>query len=160
MLKKDSRKLCKFLLMFSTGFTSLSVLLLSPLSITFLVFLHGFWFYFMRFSWSTHLLMFLSLETLTSITRTGLSILVELIDLVNFVIIFLSKMTLLRGLTFLRGSQTVILKVLLFSTYFFLLTLVFVLQWVSLHWEVLVMLLSQFSLTFHQIHNGMPCFIA
>ena len=35
MLKKDSRKLCRFLLMFSTGFTSLSVLLLFPLSITF-----------------------------------------------------------------------------------------------------------------------------
>ena len=31
--------------------------------------------------------MFLSLETLTSIIRTGLPILVELIDLVNFVII-------------------------------------------------------------------------
>ena len=40
----------------------------------------------MRFSRSTHLL-FLSLETLTSITRTGLPILVELIDLVNSVII-------------------------------------------------------------------------
>ena len=35
----------------------------------------------MRFSRSTHLLM--SLETLTSIIRTGLPILVELIDLVN-----------------------------------------------------------------------------
>ena len=41
----------------------------------------------MRFSQSTHLLMFLSLETLTSITRTGLPILVELIKLVNSVII-------------------------------------------------------------------------
>ena len=38
----------------------------------------------MRFSRSTHLLMFLSLRTLTSIIRTGLPILVELIDLVNF----------------------------------------------------------------------------
>ena len=38
---------------------------------------------YMRFSRSTHLLMYLSLETLTSITRTGLPILVELIDLVN-----------------------------------------------------------------------------
>ena len=60
----------------------------------------------MRFSRSTHLLMFLSLETLTSIIRTGLLILVELIDLVNFVITFLSQMTLLRWLTFLLGSQT------------------------------------------------------
>ena len=41
-----SRKLCRFLLMFSTGFTSLSVLLLFPLSITFFIFVHGFQFYF------------------------------------------------------------------------------------------------------------------
>ena len=37
--------------------------------------------------------MFLSLETLASIIRTGLPILVELIDLVNSVMIFLSQMT-------------------------------------------------------------------
>ena len=37
-----SRKLCFFLLMFSTCFTSLSVLLLLPLSITFFVIMHGF----------------------------------------------------------------------------------------------------------------------
>ena len=41
-----SRKLCRFLLMFSTCFTSLSVLLLFPLSITFLVIMDGFCFYF------------------------------------------------------------------------------------------------------------------
>ena len=41
-----------------------------------------------RFSRSTYLLMFLSLETLTSITRAGLPILVDLIDLVNSIIIF------------------------------------------------------------------------
>ena len=63
--------------------------------------------------------MFLSLEILTSIIRTGSLILVELIDLVNSVIIFLSQMTLLRWLTFLLGSQTVILIVLLFWIYFF-----------------------------------------
>ena len=38
----------------------------------------------MRFCRSTHLLMCLSLETLTSIIRTGSSILVKLIDLVNY----------------------------------------------------------------------------
>ena len=38
----------------------------------------------MRFSRSTHLLMFLSLETSMSNIRTGLPILVELIDLVNW----------------------------------------------------------------------------
>ena len=53
----------------------------------------------MRFSRSTHLLMFLSLETLTSIIRTGFPILVELIDVVNPIIIFLYQMTLLRWLT-------------------------------------------------------------
>ena len=67
-----------------------------------------------------------------SIIRTGLPILVELIDLVNSVIIFLSQMTLPRWLTFLLGFQTVILIVLLFWIYLFLLMLVFVLQWLSL----------------------------
>ena len=56
----------------------------------------------------------LSLETLTSIIRTSLPLLVELIDLVNSVIVFLPQMTLLGWLTFLCGSQTVILIVLLF----------------------------------------------
>ena len=32
----------------------------------------------------------------------------------------------------------------------FLLTLVFVLQWLSPHWQILIMLLSQFPLTFQQ----------
>ena len=41
---------------------------------------------------------------------------------------FLSQTTLLRWLTFLLGSQTVILSVLLFWIFFFLLMLVFVLQ--------------------------------
>ena len=45
--------------------------------------------------------MLLSLETLTSIIRTDLPILVELTDLVNSVIIFLSQTILLRWLTFL-----------------------------------------------------------
>ena len=41
-----SRKLCRSLFMFLTGFTSLSVLLLFPLSITFISFVQGFLFYF------------------------------------------------------------------------------------------------------------------
>ena len=45
-----SRKPCRFLLMFSTVFTSLCVLLLPPLSITF-VFIHVFWFYFIYHRW-------------------------------------------------------------------------------------------------------------
>ena len=68
---------------------------------------------------------------------------------------FCSQMTLLRWLIFLLGSQTVC-----FWIYLFLLTPVFVLQWLSLHWEILIMLLSQFPLTFHQIRNRMPHFIA
>ena len=52
------------------------------------------------------------------IIRTGLSILVELIDLVNSVIIFLSETTLITWLTFLLRSQTLILTVLLFWIYF------------------------------------------
>ena len=38
--------------------------------------------------------------------------------------------------------------------------LVFFLQWLSLHWETLIMLLSEFPLTFCQTQNRMPCFIA
>ena len=54
----------------------------------------------MRFFRSTHLLMSLSLETLTSMIRTGRPTLVELIDPVNSVVIFLSQITLLRWFTF------------------------------------------------------------
>ena len=100
----------------------------------------------------------ISLQTLMSIIRAGLPILVGLMNLVNSAIIFLLQMTLLRSLTFLLGSQTVILIILLFWIYFLLLMLVFVLQWLSLHWEILIMLLSQFPLTFQLIHNGMPSF--
>ena len=42
----NSRKLWRFLLKFLTGFTSLNVLILFPLSITFFIFMHGFWFHF------------------------------------------------------------------------------------------------------------------
>ena len=41
------------------------------------------------------------------------------------------------------------LIVLLFWIYLFLLTLVFVLHWLFLHWEILLMLLSQFPLNFY-----------
>ena len=98
----------------------------------------------------------LFLENLTSIIRTGLPILVEVIDLVNSVIIFVSQMTLPRLLTFLFESQTVIFTVLLFWIYFFFQMLLFVLQWLFLHWEIQIMLLSQFPLIFHRIHKRMP----
>ena len=80
--------------------------------------------------------------------------------MVNSVITFLFQMTLFRWLTFLLGSQTVILIVLLFWISFFLLTLVFVLQWLSLHWEILILLLFQFPFTAELIHNRLPHFIA
>ena len=91
-----SRKVCRFLLDFDwlyftqclTSFFSIDHLLC--LCAQFLILFH---LTEMRFSRSTHLLMFLSLETLTSIIRTGLPILVELIDLVNSVIIFLLQIT-------------------------------------------------------------------
>ena len=114
----------------------------------------------MRLSQSTHLLMCLSLETFTSIIRTGLPILLQMIDLVNSVIMFLARMTLLRWLTLLRGFLTVILTVLLFWVFFFLMVLVLVLQWLSLHWKILIMMLSQFPFTFHHVHKRMSHFIA
>ena len=112
-----------------------------------------FWFPSERYFY--HLQTCLSLETLTSILKTGLPILLELTDLVNSVIIFLFHMTLLRWLTFLLGFQTV-----LFWISFFLLTPVFVLQWFFLHWEIVIMLLFQFPLTFYHIHNRITRFIS
>ena len=143
-----SGKLCKF----STVFTSLSVLLvfpLSPSSSSCMVFdsISSY----MRFSWSTHLLMSLSFKALMSIISAGWPILVApiLIDLVNSVNVSLFQMTLIRWLTFLLRSQTKILTVLLFWTYYFLLLLVFVLQWLSILWEILIKFLAHFPLIFH-----------
>ena len=47
-----------------------------------------------------------------------------------------------------------------FLDLFFFLRLVFVLEWFSLHWEILIILLTQFPLIFHQTQNRMPHFIA
>ena len=78
----------------------------------------------------------------------------ELIDLVNSVTIFLSQMTLNRWLTFLLGYLSVTLRVHLFWIYFFILTLVLVLKRLSLFWEILIILLSRFPLTFLQTLKG------
>ena len=97
----------------------------------------------MKFSRST-LLLFFSLETLATIIRTRLPILVELINMVNSVIVFLSQTTLLSQLTFLLQSQTVIFIVLL-------------------HWEILIILLPQFpsnsqqDFPFHRIAYDYCC---
>ena len=124
LLHGTSTKLCGFLLMFSTDFTSLSFLVHFNVH-------HKDW---LTYSGGTD-------------------------RLINSVIIFLSQMTLLRWLTFLLRSLTVTLTVLLIWICFFILMLVFVLQWLSLHWKVLIMLLSQPQLTFEQTQNK-PRFIA
>ena len=113
----------------------------------------------MRFSGSTHELMFLSQETLTSIIRNGLPTLVELADLVNSVIIFLFPMTLLRWLTFLLTSQNVILspallEFFLFSDASICSAMAFPLLGNSDHVVISV------PIDFHQIHNRMPRFNA
>ena len=59
----------------------------------------------MRFSRSTHLLMFLSLEILASIIRTGVPILVELINLVNFAITFFISNDLTQMVNFPKRIQ-------------------------------------------------------
>ena len=146
--------------MFSTGFTSLSVLLLFPLLITFFVFVHGF------YSISSNIDEVLSINPSANafvfgefnihhkdwLTYSGgtdrsgelcynFSVSNNLTQMVNF------PTRIPDG-----DSQSPALLDL-----FFLLMLVFVLQRLSLHWE---MLLSQFPLTFHHLYNGMPCFIA
>ena len=62
--------------------------------------------------------------------------------------------TLLRWLIFLLRFLTVTLTVLVFWICFFLVMLVFVLKWLSLHWEI------QVPLTFCQTQNRMPYFTA
>ena len=57
-------------------------------------------------------------------------------------------MTWLRGLTFLLGSLTATLTVQFFWIYFYLLMLEFVLQWISLHWEILIMFVVSVSIDF------------
>ena len=111
----------------------------------------------MRFSWSTHQIVFVfgDFDIHHKDWLTYSAIPINLIDAVNSVIIFLSQMTLLRWLTFPLGSQTITFRVFFFWISFFLLTLVFVLQWLSLHWTILIMLLSRFPLTFHQTQKEM-----
>ena len=96
----------------------------------------------MRFSWSTHLLTCFSLETLTSITKTDLPILVELIDLVNSYNFSISN-DLTQMVNFPTripdcDSLSPALLDLFISSYF----LVFVLQWLSLHLESLIIFVS------------------
>ena len=93
----------------------------------------------MRFPGLTHLLMWLSLGTLSPIIRAGEPILVELIDLVGSVIIFLSQNNLTQMVNFPMDW-----------IYLFLLAPIFVLQWLPLHWEILIM----FSLSMDFLTNS------
>ena len=156
-------KLCRCLLMFSTGFTSLSVLLLFPLLI------HS-----------------LSLCTVFHSVSSNIDAVLSIYPSANIFVFGDFNVHHKDWLTYSGGTdrsgelcynfsiannpthivnfptqiQDVILTVLLFWISFFLLMLVFVLQSLSLHWVILIILLSQFLLTFHQIHHGMPRFIA
>ena len=54
-------------------------------------------------------------------------------------------------LTCLLTSLTVTLIVLLFWIYFFLLMVVFVLQWLFLHWEILIVLSQGMPISLHSL---------
>ena len=85
-----------------------------------------------------------SLETLMSIIRTGLPILVELIDLVNSVSNNLTQMVNFPTRIPDCDSHSPALLDLFLS---FDASISY--RWLSLHWEIQIMLLSQFPLTFH-----------
>ena len=92
--------------------------------------------------------MCLSLESLMPIIRTGLPILVELIDLAL-------QMTLLRWLTFpLRSHSPALVDLFISSDASICSTMAFPPLVNSDHVVVSV------SLTFHHIHEGMPHFMA
>ena len=82
----------------------------------------------MKFYRSTHLLMCLSLET--NVYHKDWPYSDDITQIVNF-----------------PTWISVTLTVLFFWIYLFFLTLVFVLRWLSLHWEILIILLPQFLLT-------------
>ena len=152
-----SRKLCRFLQMFLTGFSSVSILLLFPLLITAFLFLLDFLFIssnideVLLISQSVNMFVFgdLNVHHKDWLTYSGGT------DRPGE-LCYISQMTLLRWSTLLLRSQTV---TLIFGFISFFVMLVFVLQLLLLLWVILVMLLSQFWLTFCQIHNWMPCFI-
>ena len=98
-------------------------------------------------------LIYLSLETLKTIISTGLLILLELINLVNSVSNGLTQMVNFpTRIPDCDSHRPAFLDLLLSSDASVCSTMA------SLHWEILIMLLSQFPLTFHQIHNGIHCF--
>ena len=106
----------------------------------------------MRFSQSTHLLMYWSLETLMFIIRTSKRILME--DLCyNFSIS--NDPTQINFPTQINNCYYHSPALL---DYFFLLNLFFALQYLSLCWKILVMYFSQFPLGFPEMQNKMRHF--
>ena len=147
--------------MFSTSFISLIVSLLFPESIIFFFFIHSFCFSFI----SSNIDEVLSINPSANVFVLG-DFNIHHKDWLTYSggtdgpgELWLSQMTLLSWLTLLLGSLTVTLTVLFFWIYLFLLMLAFVLQWLSLHWKIRIML-SRFPLTFCKTHNGIPGFIA
>ena len=147
--------------MFSTSFISLIVSLLFPESIIFFFFIHSFCFSFI----SSNVDEVLSINPSANVFVLG-DFNIHHKDWLTYSggtdgpgELWLSQMTLLSWLTLLLGSLTVTLTVLFFWIYLFLLMLAFVLQWLSLHWKIRIML-SQFPLTFCKTHSGIPGFIA
>ena len=110
------------------------VLLLFPMSITFFILVHSFYFI------SSNIDEVLSINQSTAFVFGDLHIHHKNwftysagTDRSGELCYNVPQIYLLRWLIFLLGSQTVIVTVLLFCIYFFLLTLVFVLQCFSLH---------------------------
>ena len=87
--------------------------------------------------------------------RTGLAILVELIHMVNSVSSDLTQMVNFPTcIPDCDSHSSAVLDLFISSD-----AIAFVLHWLSLHWEILIML-SQFPMTFQLIRNRMPHFIA
>ena len=149
-LKENFRKLCRFLLVFSTGFTSLSVLLHFPLLITSLLLCMVF------DSISADIDEVLLINPSSNVFVFG-DVNVHHKDWLTY-----SGGTDRPGELFCNFSiPNDLTEIVSFPTRspdcdshspalldFFLLMLVFVLQWFFFHWEILIMLLSQFPLTF------------
>ena len=127
-------KPCRFLLMFPTGFISFSVLLLFPLSITFFILCTVF------DPTSSNIDEVLSINPFANMIVFG-DFNVHHKDWLTFsrgtdkpgehCYNFSISNDLTQMVNFLLRSQTVILTILLFWIYFFLLMVVFVLQWFS-----------------------------
>ena len=116
----------------------------------------------MRFSRSTHLLMFLSLETLTSIIRTGLPILVDRSSELCYNFSISNDLTQMVNfptrIPDCDSHSPALLDLFLSSDASICSTMAFPSLRNSDH--VVVSVSNDFPLTFHQIYNGMPHFIA